>query len=39
MDNYHPEVLEAIRTTGKLEPATEEGIKTALTELLAQFNA
>ena len=39
MDNYHPEVLEAIRTTGKLEPATEEGIKAALTELLAQFNA
>ena len=39
MDNYHPEVLEAIRTTGKLDPATEEGIKAALTELLAQFNA
>jgi len=39
MDNYHPEVLEAIRTSGKLEPATEEGIKAALTELLAQFTA
>ena len=39
MDNYHPQVLEAIRTTGKLEPETEEGIKTALNELLAQFNA
>ena len=39
MDNYHPQVLEAIRTTGKLEKDTEEGIKTALNELLAQFNA
>ena len=39
MDNYHPQVLEAIRTTGKLEKDTEEGIKTALSELLAQFNA
>jgi len=39
MDNYHPQVLEAIRTSGKLEKDTEEGIKTALTELLAQFNA
>ena len=39
MDNYHPQVLEAIRTTGKLEKDTEEGIKTALTELLAQFTA
>ena len=39
MDNYHPQVLEAIRTTGKLESDTEEGIKTALNELLAQFNA
>ena len=39
MDNYHPEVLEAIRTTGKLEKDTEEGIKAALDELLAQFTA
>ena len=39
MDNYHPQVLEAIRTSGKLEKDTEEGIKTALNELLAQFNA
>ena len=39
MDNYHPQVLEAIRTTGKLEKDTEEGIKAALDELLAQFNA
>ena len=39
MDNYHPQVLEAIRTSGKLESDTEEGIKTALNELLAQFNA
>ncbi len=39
MDNYHPQVLEAIRTSGKLEKDTEEGIKAALDELLAQFNA
>ena len=39
MDNHHPQVLEAIRTTGKLEKDTEEGIKAALDELLAQFNA
>ena len=39
MDNYHPQVLEAIRATGKLEKDTEEGIKAALDELLAQFNA
>ena len=39
MENYHPQVLEAIRTTGKLEKDTEEGIKAALDELLAQFTA
>ena len=39
MGNYHPQVLEAIRTTGKLEKDTEEGIKAALDELLAQFTA
>ena len=39
MDNYHPQVLEAIRATGKLEKDTEEGIKAALDELLAQFTA
>ena len=37
MDNAHPEVLEAIRTTGKLEKDTEEGLKAALSELLVEF--
>ena len=39
MDNYHSDVLEAIRSTGKLESATEAGLKTALDELTAQFTA
>ena len=37
MDNLHPEVLTAIRTTGKLEQSTEEGLKAALSELLVEF--
>ena len=37
MDNSHPEVLEAIRSTGKLEKDTEEGLKAALSELLVEF--
>ena len=37
MDNRHSDVLTAIRTTGKLEPDTEEALKAALTELLAEF--
>ncbi|MBQ8833967.1 MAG: F0F1 ATP synthase subunit alpha [Oscillospiraceae bacterium] len=37
MENRHYAVLEAIRTTGKLEADTEAGLKTALDELLAQF--
>ena len=39
MDNYHPDILEAIRTTGKLETDTETALKTALDELVAQFTA
>jgi len=39
MENRHAHVLEAIRTTGKLESDTEQGLKTALTELLAEFQA
>ena len=39
MDNYHAEVLEAIRTTGKLETDTETALKAALDELVAQFTA
>ena len=37
MDNRYEPVLEAIRTTGKLEPETEEKLKTALEELLTEF--
>ena len=37
MDNYHAHVLEAIRTSGKLETETENGLKAALDELLSRF--
>ncbi len=37
MDNFHSGVLEAIRSSGKLEPQTEEALKAALSELTAQF--
>ena len=37
MENYHSQVLEAIRTTGKLESDTETALKTALGELAGQF--
>ena len=37
MDNRHSSVLETIRSTGKLEPETEEALKTALSELLSEF--
>jgi len=37
MDNRYANVLEAIRSTGKLEPETEETLKTALSELLVEF--
>ena len=37
MDNSLPEVLEAIRTTGKLEKDTEEGLKAALSDLRVEF--
>jgi len=39
MDNHHREVLEAIRTSGKLETETENALKAALDELVAQFQA
>ena len=39
MDNRYSNVLEAIRTSGKLETETEENLKAALTELLAEFCA
>ena len=38
MENLHSDVLEAIRSTGKLETETESALKNALNELLAQFN-
>ena len=37
MDNYHSQVLEAIRTSGKLETETENQLKTALNELVQRF--
>ena len=37
MDNRYFNVLDAIRTSGKLEPETEEQLKAALAELLAEF--
>ena len=37
MENRYPQVLEAIRGTGKLEPETEQSLKTALSELVARF--
>ena len=39
MDTRYGGVLDAIRTTGKLESETEETLKTALTELVADFTA
>lgn len=38
MENRHSEVLEAIRTTGKLEKDTEDALRSALNELLSEFN-
>ena len=37
MDNQHMDVLTAIRTSGKLEPETEAGLKEALNTLLSEF--
>ncbi len=39
MDNRYSAVLDAIRTTGKLDADTEEALKTALTELVEDFTA
>ena len=38
LENRHPHILEAIRATGKLEADTEELLKQALVELLAEFD-
>ncbi len=39
MDSRHYGVLEAIRTSGKLEKDTEEALKAAIEELVAEFTA
>ena len=39
MENRYGTVLDAVRTTGKLESDTEETLKQALTELVADFTA
>ena len=39
MELRHPAVLDAIRASGKLETETEDGLKAALDELMAQFTA
>ncbi len=39
MNNHHANVLEAIRSTGKLETETENALKAALDELVAEFQA
>ncbi len=38
MANFHADVLEAIRSTGKLESNTEAALKAALDELVKQFS-
>ena len=37
MDNRHSDILDTIRSTGKLEAETEQALRAALTELLAEF--
>ena len=39
MNNHHADVLEAIRSTGKMETETENALKAALDELVAEFQA
>ena len=39
MNNHNADVLEAIRSTGKLETETENALKAALDELVAEFQA
>ena len=38
MNNFHADVLDAIRSSGKLESDTEAALKTALDELVKQFS-
>ena len=37
MENYHPEILEAIRTTGNLTTETDNQLRAALSELVSRF--
>ena len=37
MENYHPEILEAIRTTGNLTTETDNQLRAALSELVDRF--
>ena len=37
MNHFHADVLEAIRSSGKLESDTEAALKSALDELVKQF--
>ncbi len=39
MDNYHADILQTIRATGKLDTPTENALKAALEELLASYAA
>ena len=39
MDNRHEDILQTIRTTGKLEKDTEQALRAAITELLTEFGA
>ena len=39
MDGRHYAVLETIRTSGKLEKDTEDALKAAIEELVAEFTA
>ena len=37
MENYHPEILETIRSTGNLTTETDNQLRAALSELVARF--
>ncbi len=37
MENYYPEILEAIRTTGNLSTETDNQLRAALSELVSRF--
>ena len=39
MDDRYPNILESIRSSGKLEPDTEDALKAALDEMVAEFTA